>query len=128
MSTRMRVNIEDYLGLPVYVICVAVALGLLDSTIMGFDLSSSLLDLGSGHAFSVANIGAMLTLGYVAYTNHWKMDSLSGVQAWVVIATVGLLIAPPFFPVLESTLAATPAAFAALLIQVGGYVTFSYIG
>jgi len=128
MSTQMRVNFEDFLAFPIYVIACAVALGLLDSTMMGFDLSAVLIDLGSDHAFSIANTVALATLGYVAYTNTWYSYMLGGIQAWVVAATVGLLIAPPFFPVLESTLAATPAAFAALLIQIGGYLTFSWLG
>jgi hypothetical protein len=127
-STTMRVNLEDYLGLPVFVIAVAVSLGLLDSTMMGLDLGATLLDLGSDHGFSVANTLAIATLGYVAYSNEWDRGAMSGVQMWIVLATVGFLIAPPFLPVLENTLAQQPAAIAALVVQVGGYMTFSYIG
>jgi asparagine N-glycosylation enzyme membrane subunit Stt3 len=129
MSTKMRVNVLDYFAFPGFLIAASVALGLLSSTIAGFDLGATVLDLGSGHAFSVANVAAILCLAWVAYSNDWSSDmALTGIQAWLVIATVGLLIAPPFFPVLESTLASTPAALAALFIQAGGFVTFSYLG
>ena len=127
MSTSMRVNLHDYLLLPVYVICIAVALGLITSDPMGFDLGQAVWESGD-HYLSIANLGALATLAYVAYSNDWSNAHLSSVQIWIIIATVGLIIAPPFFPVLEGTLTETPAALVAAGIQIGGYVTFSYVG
>ena len=128
MSTSMRVNVEDMVGLPIFVAAAAVALGILDSTIMGFDLGQNVIELGGGHAFSVANILALLTLGYVAFSNDWSRGDISALQIWLIAATVALVIAPPFLPVLVESIAETPAALVALLIQTGGYVAFSYVG
>lgn len=128
MTTKMNVNAADYLSFPVFIIAAAVSLGLLSSTILGFDLGAT-YSLGAGHGFSVANIAAILSLGYVAYTNDWSGNiAWKGIQGWLVVSTVGLLIAPPFLPLLQNTLAQTPAAITALVIQAGGFVTFSYVG
>ena len=128
-STRMEINTMDYAALPVFIIAAAMSLGLLSATWVGFDFGATLLDLGSGHGFSAANLIAIATLGYVAYTNDWNGDvAWMSIQGWLVIATVGLLIAPPFLPIVSDTIAAGPAAFVALAIQVGGFATFSYVG
>jgi len=127
-STQMRVNVADYLGLPIFVICVMMSLGMMSSTIGGIELGETLLDLGSDHGFSVANVLAIATLGYVAYTNDWGGGMMTGIQAWIVLATIGLLIAPPFLPIVQDTLAQYPANVFALVVQVGGFISFSYVG
>lgn len=124
----MQVNMLDYGVFPLYIIACAVALGLLGSTFMGVDLAAS-FDFGGGHSISVANLAAIGMLGYVAYTNDWDGGAVfNGIQGWLVIATVGLLIAPPFYPVLADTLLEGFAAIVALVVQAGGFVTFSYFG
>jgi hypothetical protein len=127
-SSKMSVNVMDYIGLPVFVILCAISLGLIQSSPFGLDLATAVYEPGAGHSFTIANLGAILTLGYVAYTNDWDGAALTGTQIWVVIATVGLIVAPPFYPPLAETLAGSTAAMIALLIQIGGYVTFSFLG
>jgi hypothetical protein len=128
MTTKMRVNMADYLMFPVFIICAAVSLGILSSTMLGFDLGAT-YNLGAGHGFSVANLLAIASLGYVAYTNDWSGGvAWKGIQGWLIVATIGLLIAPPFLPLLQNTLAETPAGLLALAVQAGGFATFSYVG
>ncbi|SDJ63073.1 hypothetical protein SAMN05216226_106103 [Halovenus aranensis] len=127
-NTAMEVNTHDFLVFPVFVAAAAVALGILDSTLMGFDLSTTLLDLGENHALSIANGLAIASLGVVAYTNDWHSTEMTGIQAWLIVATVGMVIAPPFFPVFTETLAETPGALVALAVQCGGFLTFSWLG
>jgi len=127
-STQLKINAADFYLFPVYLVSILVSLSLLEASAIPVDLSATLIDLGSDHSFSIANILAIASLGYVGATNEWGADGLSAMQAWIVIATVALIVAPPFVPILETTLAETPAGIFAALLQIGGYATFSYLG
>lgn len=124
----MQVNVEDYVLLPVFVMAVAISLGLLDAVYFGIDFGATLIDLGAGHVFSIAHVAALASLGYVAYSNDWSSAELTGIQLWIVIATVGLIISPPFVPILQETLASDPVNMIAAAVQIGGYVVFSFVG
>ena len=125
-STAMSVNIADFVMFPVYLIALLVLHGLMEFAWLPLDLAQE-ISLGGGHAISIAAIFALISLGYVAYSNDWS-GNLSWVQAWIVAATVLLIVGPPLVPVFEGTLAATPAALIALAIQIGGYASFAYVG
>jgi hypothetical protein len=125
-STAMKVNALDYLVFPIYLIACMVALGLLTAAPFGFDLAAA-LDLGGGHRISFAAFVALGCLAYVAYTNDWS-GHLSWVQGWIIVATITLIVAPPFVPLLAESIAAAPAAFVALAVQAGGYMAFSFVG
>lgn len=125
-SSAMSVNLADFAAFPVYLISLLALHEFVSMEWSPVDIAAT-VSLGEGHMISIAAILALASLGWVAYSNDWS-GNLSWIQAWVVIATVTLIIAPPFVPALEGTLAATPAAFLALVVQIGGYLTFSYIG
>lgn len=127
-GSKMKINPMDFFAFPVFLIAACVNLGLLGSTVMGYDLGAG-VSLGAGHSISFASIVAIGTLAYVAYTNDWDGGlTFNSIQGWLILATIGTLIAPPFFPMVADTIASGPAAIVALVVQVGGFVSFSILG
>lgn len=108
-----------------------VSLGLIEGDIIPFiDLSQTLMEVGDGevawsHLISFLSLGAVV----VNRDDSWRdqLRSLGAVEAWIVWATLGMLIAPPLLPAFESFLTQEPAAVIALLVQTMGFGLVSYI-
>jgi hypothetical protein len=48
---------------------------------------------------------------------------------WVAITTIGLVVAPPFAPLLQSFIGSNPLIGAiTVILQAGGYYTISFLG
>jgi len=129
MSTKMSINVTDYFVFPFYLIAILVAsTPLLNSKITGFDLSAT-WQIAEGHYLSVASLVAIIALGYVATTNDWEGDiPWQSTQGFIVVATISLILSPPFVPAFQDTLLSTPAGFIAAGIQILGFMAFSYYG
>jgi len=126
-STAMKVNLADFLALPPYIIACSVLMGALATPDwVPIDLAAT-WDITAGYGISIATLAALACLAYVAQSNDWS-GNLSWVQAWIMIATVILIVAPPIVPLLAGSFAEGPARLVALVIQIGGFAAFSFVG
>jgi hypothetical protein len=103
------------------------SLGLVDSTILPFvNAGDVLFEFGNASVTlgRIASIGSLLA---VFVHRDAPLSNTKGVDLWIVYATIGLVVAPPLFPALKDTLAATPAAFIAFTVQSTGFLLVSYI-
>jgi len=128
---HMQVDREMWLIVP-FLIGSMASLGLVDSTVIpGIDLAMVLHDftgageLTLGRAISVGALVAIVVNRDVPMMQRIK--AWSGIEAWVVYATVGMILAPPLVPTIESFLSATPAAYFALLVQAFGFAIVSWL-
>jgi len=131
--TRGKIDPVDLVAMPVFLLGSLIELDLLpvDSVPLLGDPAQVLFTLGSGAGSVEITLGTAMTLGalaVVAYTNEWDTAQLAGIQLWIIIATVGLIILPPFVPLLENWLSGSLAAVGALVIQTSGYTILSYVG
>lgn len=127
--TKLEADTETYIIYPLFALGAATSLGLLSADVLPWiNLGDVLLETG-GIEWTAGRVLSLATLVAVIVNRDTEFD-LSGwgtIELWVLYVTVGLIVAPPFFPALESTLAATPAAFVAFTVQSIGYVLLTYI-
>lgn len=128
--TRGEFDDVDLVAMPVFLLGSLFQLDLLsvDSLPLIGDPAAAFSTV-AGVEISIAMLLSLVALGVVAYTNNWSIDGISGgVQGYIVIATVGLIIAPPFMPALEEAVSGGVGAMFALAIQTSGYAVLSYVG
>jgi hypothetical protein len=105
----------------------AASLGLVESNIIPFvDAGAELLTFGN----ATITIGRLASIGSLIAVFVWRdapLSDTSGIDAWIVYATIGLVVAPPLFPAFADTLAQTPAAVIAFTVQSTGFLLVSYI-
>ncbi|MFD1585502.1 hypothetical protein ACFR9U_00790 [Halorientalis brevis] len=126
-----KLDLPDAVISPFFVLSSAIAMGLINFELMGFDLASTALEFTSdGYVSTVTYAGIISLLALlIAYaTNRRDFSGMGFVELWVVVATVGLVIAPPFVPVLSGLLSNKFAGLIAVVIQAGGYYSLSYVG
>jgi len=105
----------------------AVSLGLIDSSIIPIiDAGAVLLTIGNINV-TIGRAVSLLSLGIVFFNREVGFTATSFIDAWIVYATVGLVLAPPLFPVFVDTIAATPAAFLAFTVQSIGFGAVSFM-
>lgn len=101
------------------------------STILGLDLLGSVHTFSSGgHTATIswAMIGAIAILAITMWTNDWTPSLTAGIDIWIIIVTVWLILAPPFVPILESVLTDSMLpGIIAFTIQMIGYGSASYL-
>jgi hypothetical protein len=105
----------------------ASTLGIVETGIIPFiDMGNILLEFG-GVGLSVGRIISMATLLAVFFRRDESVLSKLGViETWIVYVTIGLIIAPPFFPVFAETFLAGFAGVFAFLTQSIGFSIVSY--
>jgi len=116
--------------MPIFILGSLTELGLLGSMKLPLvgDPSETIVTLGSSTDISLAILLSLSALGVVIYTNNWTLSAMGGIQAWVVVATVGLIILPPFMPLLQDVLSADIGKYASFIVQTAGYTVLSYMG
>jgi hypothetical protein len=101
------------------------------STILGFDLLGSVHTFtGGGDTASItpAMLGMIVILAFTMYSNDWSPSLYAGMDIWIIVVTVWLIIAPPFVPILEAMIETSMLpGLVAFLIQVVGYGSASYL-
>lgn len=120
---------ETFLVYPLFGLGTAASLGLVEANFLPFiDLGETLVEVGTiewtiGRLMSLAALAAVV----INRDNPLDFDGWGVLEVWVLYVTVGLIIAPPFFPAFEGWLAETPAAFIAFTAQSIGFGLISWI-
>lgn len=130
MST-LNVDMEDFVPLVLFSIAGLVSLGLatqwpgasyLQEGFWAFSDSGTTVTISWGMIVSLSSLGAIM------YTNSVTWSSLGGIQLWLVLVTIWLILAPPFVPILGALLSSQFAAMIAFIIQTTGAGSLAYMG
>jgi hypothetical protein len=127
---RNQVDTVDLAAMPLFILGSLTELGLLgglDLPLLG-DPGQTIFTIGSSTEISLALVVSLAALAVVVYTNEWSLSAMGGIQAWIVVATIGLIILPPFMPILQDVLSADIGKYAAFMVQTAGYTVLSYMG
>lgn len=129
---RGKLDQIDFLASPLFFLGILVErgwLGASDWPILG-DLSQTFVSIG-GTDISIAIALALAGFAIVVATNDWSFDnglSDAGIQGWAVVATLGLIIAPPFAPVVSDFVNSDVGALVSITVQSTGYAVVSWLG
>jgi len=127
-----KLDINDAALSPIFVFTSAISLGLIDSNWFGIDFGNEIATFtassGQTTVVTLATVLSLTVVGYAYFTNRNDFSQFSKLEGWIVIATVALVVAPPFMPVVSEFLSGDLPGFIALMVQAGGYYTLSYLG
>lgn len=126
---HLNIDWELAVAIPVFTIGAAVSLGLFPASLMGFDLSRVLFSSG-GVQLTLAramSIGALVAVVVNRDDGIASLTSFVGIEGWAVYVTIGLILAPPFLPVVRGTLVETPWSVLAFLAQTVGITIVSFL-
>jgi len=103
-----------------------VSLGLVAGDVVPIiDLSDVLLSIG-GVDITWARGLSIGALVFVTVNRDASLSDTNGLDLWIAYATIGLVIAPPLLPPLESMISEQPAALIAFAIQTLGFGFVSF--
>ena len=129
--TEMTVDVEDLLGLPVFIAGNLAQLDLYEADLGLIDLGATFHTVEAGGYQTQLSLGlalALAALGWVLYTNDVGFGGWAALQTWLVLTVVWLTLSPPFVPFMGALLGMEVAATAAIAVQSIGYITLLYIG
>lgn len=130
--TDLALDIEDLYALPFFMIGSMGQLGFLNVSLLGISLSDILYSFSANGYVTNISLGmviSLIALLYVLWTNDLGWRGWSGLQIWLVIAVIWLVISPPFVPIMHTLLLGSSiGAFVAFFLQTIGYTTLSYLG
>lgn len=124
--SEMDVDLEMLLLLP-FSWGAAVSLGLVSDQIIPFISASEVLFAAGNVEITLGRMISILALAAVMYNRDVSLDDTDGIDAWIMYATIGFLVAPPLFPAFEATLASGIAGLIAFTVQSTGFLLVSYI-
>lgn len=127
-----KIDLNDAVVSPFFVLASGVAADLFSLELFGWDFADALFTMGSGTGaigISTANIIALVALVVAFATNKPSLDEMQLVETWTAIATAGLVVAPPFMPIVQDVIqSSTIAGLITLIVQAGGFYALSYQG
>jgi len=126
-----RIDWDDRVFGAAFLLSSAVSLGML--TVPGTSMfSDTMLTIGGSTAaaeFSLAKLVSLVALMAAIVSNRTDFSRLTSVEWWVAVVTIGLVIAPPFAPLIQHFLHSSFIAGAfAIAVQAGGFAIISYLG
>lgn len=124
-----KIDLNDAVVSPFFVIAAGVSAELFNFSLFGFDFNEALWTFGGGTEISAATLIMISALAIAFATNKPSLERMSAVETWVALATVGLVLAPPFAPVLSEFIASSQiVGLATVVVQAGGFYALSYLG
>lgn len=127
-----EIDMNDALVSPFFVLASGVQADLFGLELFGFDFASTIVTFGSGAEsveITAARIIAVVAILVAFASNKPDLSAMTGVQTLLTISTIGLVLAPPFTPILADFITGhTIAGLLALIIQSGGFYSISYLG
>ena len=130
--TDLALDSEDLLMLPVFMVGSMGQLGFLSLSVFGISLADVLYSFSADGYTTQISLGLLLStvaLLVVLWTNDLGWRGWSGLQIWLVITVVWLVLSPPFVPIMSTLLLGSEwGAFGAFVIQTIGFSTLSYLG
>ncbi|WP_324758170.1 hypothetical protein [Haloarcula montana] len=127
-----RFDLPDAALSPIFVAASMISLGLIDSQWFGIDFANAVYTFSGSSGsteITIATVISLAVIGYAYYTNRQDISSFERLEIWIITATVALILAPPFVPILEDLVSGGDfPAFIALIIQAGGYYSLSFTG
>lgn len=121
----------DMLAFPLFFAGGILATGMITPppSIEGFSLAAELIRLGPDTVITLPHVAQLLALGIMVGTNKPELDPWTFSWAWITLATVILVVAMPFVPLLATLTGSNVfAAFAILTFQSFGYGVASWMG
>jgi hypothetical protein len=123
----MSFDKETYLLFPAFALGTGATLGLISADFVPFvNLGDTVLEFGT-ITWTVGRIIAALSLLAVLFNRQASITDTKGIDLWVTYATLGLILAPPFFPAFADTLAQQPASWIAFTVQSVGFAIVTYV-
>jgi hypothetical protein len=123
----MSFDTETYLLFPAFALGTGATLGLISADFVPFvNLGDAVLEFGT-ITWTVGRIIAALSLLAVLFNRQASITDTKGIDLWVTYATLGLILAPPFFPAFADTLAQQPASWIAFTVQSVGFAIVTYV-
>jgi len=123
-----KLDLNDAFVSPLFVLSAGVDAGLLDMTIWGFDFADPFFSFSGGGEITAATVLSLFALVTAYATNIPDFDAMGIAQTWVAIATVALVVVPPFMPLLNDLLSIGIAGAIAVVIQASGFYVLAYLG
>ena len=127
--TQFELDTETFLFFPLFALGTAASLGLVAADWLPFvALGDVLIEFGNiewtiGRLISIGALGAVV----VNRDDPLDFDAWGVLEVWVLYVTIGLIIAPPFFPTFEGWITETPAAFMSFTVQSIGFALVTYV-
>jgi len=123
----MSFDTETYLLFPAFALGTGATLGLISADFIPFiNLGDVVLEFGTIE-WTVGRVIAALSLLAVLFNRQASITDTRGIDLWVTYATLGLILAPPFFPAFAETLAEQPASWIAFTVQSVGFAIVTYV-
>lgn len=127
--TQFDLDTETFVLFPLFALGAAATLGLVSADILPwFNLGDVVVSFASID-WTIGRLLAIAALGGVLVNRDEPLDfeTWGAIEVWTFYVTIGLILAPPFFPAFADTLADTPAAFISFTVQSIGFALISYI-
>jgi hypothetical protein len=127
-----KIDLNDAVVSPFFVLASAISVGLISFSLFGIDFASAAFEFaansGQTVAISYAQIIAVVALLVAYATNKPDFSGMGAIEMWAVVATVALVVAPPFVPIIQELLSNDLAGLLAIVVQAGGFYSLSYLG
>ena len=118
---------ETYVFFPIFALGASASLGLISADILPwFGLGDVWLETGNIE-WTAGRLLAAGALVAVMVNRNASIQDTKGIDLWVAYVTLGLVLAPPFFPAFEGWITEGPAAWVSFTVQSIGFAVVTYI-
>jgi hypothetical protein len=124
-----RVDLEDAIAGLLFTITAGVSLGALAWQLFGIDMQEVVVEVSSiGLEATVAGVVSVAVLAFVALTNDWSVDDVTGWYYYAVAGGLLLAVAVNFGPVYDFVTAADWRIALTMALEGLAFVSIAYGG